>query len=99
MCSYCPFRIQAVGPAERFPQVDVAGERVHFLAVHQNLHRRDIRQIHRDRVDDGVDRERFVERSAVMARRDLRAQVDVELALARPRNTARTVVPAGIADA
>src|SRR5215210_2452579 len=49
---------------ERMPQVDMTGERVDFLAVDQDLHARDGGQVHRHRVDPGVDREDLVERTA-----------------------------------
>ena len=48
------------------PQVDVSGERVDFFAVDEDLHARDRRQVDRQRVDDGVDREELVERAAGM---------------------------------
>ena len=51
------------------PQVDVTGERVDFLAVDQDLHARDRRQVDGQRVDDRVDREQLVERPARMLRR------------------------------
>src|SRR5690349_14977337 len=41
---------------ERMTQVHMTRECVHFLAVDENLHARDGRQVHRQRVDDGVDR-------------------------------------------
>ena len=50
------------------PQVDVPGKRVDLLAVDQNLHALYRRKIRRQRVDDGVDREELVERSASVVR-------------------------------
>src|SRR5450759_3804968 len=52
---------QALG--ERMPQVDVTCECVDFLAVHENLHPRDRGEVHCEGVDDGVDREDFVDLS------------------------------------
>ena len=46
------------------PEVDVSGQRVDFLAVDEDLHARDRRQVHRQRVDDRVDGEELVERPA-----------------------------------
>ena len=51
---------------ERMPQVDVTGQCVDLLAVDENLHPRDRRQVHGDRIDDRVDREELVERAAGM---------------------------------
>src|SRR5687767_534025 len=61
-------------------KVDVAGQRVRFLAVDQNLHVRDRRQVDRERVDDGVDGEQLVERAAGMLGTDVAADVDERVA-------------------
>ena len=57
-------------------QVDVAGERVDFLAVDEDLHALDRRQVDRDRVDDGVDGEQFVEAAAAVVGHGFLRQVD-----------------------
>ncbi len=61
---------------ERPAQVDMTGQRIHFLAVHQDLHAHDRRQVHRQRIDDRVDRQQLRERAARMLRRQLRTEVD-----------------------
>ena len=53
---------------ERLAQIDVAGERRHFLAVDQDLDRLDGREVDRQRVDNRVDREQLVQRAARVAR-------------------------------
>src|SRR5215218_2312039 len=68
------YPIKALG--ERMPQVDMTCECVDFLAAHENLHALDRRQVHGEGVDDRIDREDLVQRSAGMLRRDLRRQVD-----------------------
>ena len=65
---------------ERTPQIDVAGERVDFLAVDEHLHARDRRQVHGERVDDRVDGEQLVERAAGMPVVTSRAQIDERVA-------------------
>ena len=61
-------------------QIDVAGQRVHFLAVNQDLHSADRRQIIGQRVDNGIHGEDLVDRPSGMIARDLGRQIDVGLA-------------------
>src|SRR5262249_43320643 len=65
---------------ERMPQIDMTRERIDFLAVHEDLHARDGRQIHREGVDDGIDGEDFVERSSWMFRGDLAGEIHERVA-------------------
>jgi hypothetical protein len=59
----------------------VARERVDFLAVDEELHGGDCRQIRRHRVDDGVHREQLVDGAARVRGGDFTAQIDERLAL------------------
>ena len=57
---YCRWRLlpdERRVALERTPHVDVAGERVGFLAVDEQLHALHALQVGGDRVDDRVDRE------------------------------------------
>ena len=71
-------------------QIDVAGQRIDLLAVHQNLNSRDARQVDRQRIDDRKDGQRFVERSASVSRGDFTAEIDERLALGREVNRANS---------
>src|SRR5262245_52156338 len=70
--------VHALG--ERMPQVHMTRECVDFLAVHENLHARDRRQVHRQRVHDRVDRQDLVERAPRVLRGHVAAQVDERVA-------------------
>ncbi len=72
MCGYCPFRTHLSERREWRAQVDVARQRVDFLAVDENLHGGHVGQIDGERIDDRVDRENLVERTAGGIARDLR---------------------------
>src|SRR6476659_5209591 len=74
--NYNPF--QAL--RERMPQVDVTCESVDFLAVDEDLHVGHGRQVDRECVDDGVDREDLVERSARMLRGEVAGEIDERVA-------------------
>ena len=80
---------------QRTPEVDVARQCVHFVAVDQDLHGRDRRQVISDRVDEGVDREDFVERSARMIRGRLRSRGPRKPALSLMK-TSFSFVPSGL---
>ena len=88
-------------PLERLAQgiseVDVPGKRINLLAVHENLHGRDVRQVDGHRVDDGVDRQGFVERSAGVSGHDGAAEIDERVAVRgkkdRPHGRARPESP------
>ena len=54
----------------------MTGKRVDFFAIDEHLHRRDRRQVGRERVDDCVDRQQLVHCAAWMRRRDVAAQID-----------------------
>src|SRR3954468_21081814 len=49
---------------ERTPEIDVTRERVHFLAVNEQLHGSDRGQVRRQHVHDGVHREQLVDGAA-----------------------------------
>ena len=80
------------------PQVDVTCERVDFLAVDQDLHARDGRQVHGQRVDDGVDREDLVERAAAGACAMTSPDRSTNASPRSVTNTSRSFVSAGIAE-
>src|SRR5436190_19705589 len=65
---------------ERMPQVGVTCECVDFLAVDENLDPRHGRQVHRERIHEGVNGEDFVERAARVLRHDVSGQVDERVA-------------------
>ena len=70
-----------------------------FLAVDQDLHARDGRQVDRQRVDDRVDGEELVERAAgVLASATSPLEIDERVA-SLADDSARSAVPAGIAEA
>ena len=58
----------------------MAGKRIHLLAVHENLHSRDGRQVDRQCVDDRVDSEQLVERAAAVVRARFARQIDERVA-------------------
>src|SRR5215210_2806992 len=58
------------------PKIDMAGQRVGFFSVDQDLDARDRGQVYRDRVDDRVRREELVEGASGMFRPHVAAQVD-----------------------
>src|SRR6187402_2448631 len=68
------YPFQALG--ERMPQIDMTCECIDFLAVHEDLHSLDRGQVHREGVDNRIDREDFVERSARVLRGDIRREID-----------------------
>src|SRR4051794_10771379 len=61
---------------QRLAEIDVACERVDFLAVDEQLHRRDRGKIRSERVYDRIDRQQLVLRSTRVCGRYVFAQVD-----------------------
>ena len=68
---------------QRMSEVDVSGQRVDLLALDEDLHARDCRQIRRQRVDDRVDREELVEGPAGVPGPGVRAQIHERVAALR----------------
>src|SRR5688572_21934916 len=83
---------QRVVSTERTTQVYVSGERVGFFAVHENLNAPCCRKVRAHGVDDRVNSQELVQRSARMSTDDVAAEIheriaafgDIERAQHRP---------------
>src|SRR3954462_3533744 len=78
---------------ERLPQIDMAGERLDFLAVDEHLHGGDRGQVDGERVDDRVNSEQLVQRPAGMRADHLATEIDVGFAAVGEKHRAQCGAP------